>query len=268
MSRSAKCRARAFTIPTDKPEADGTIAWRSTTLVVVEINGGDKVGVGYTYSGASIAQLIESKLADTIAGLDALNPEAAWQAMQRAVRNLGREGLAATAISAVDIALHDLKARILDLPLGTMLGQLPRCDSDLRQRRLHHLYRRRTPEPARRLGGSRRLPLRQDEGRHQSARRSPARIGREESDRKRDVVRRCQRRLRSQAGPGARAVLCRTGSRLVRGAGIFRRSAGSARRFANALPPAWRSPPANMLTRHGMCARCWRRVPSTCSKPT
>jgi L-alanine-DL-glutamate epimerase-like enolase superfamily enzyme len=117
-----KVCARAFTIPTDKPEADGTIAWSSTTLVVVEINGGEKVGVGYTYSSASIAQLIESNLADTIAGLDALNPEAAWHAMQRAVRNLGREGLAATAISAVDIALHDLKARILDLPLATLLG--------------------------------------------------------------------------------------------------------------------------------------------------
>jgi L-alanine-DL-glutamate epimerase-like enolase superfamily enzyme len=117
-----KVCARAFTIPTDKPEADGTIAWRSTTLIVVEINGGDKVGLGYTYSGASIAKLIESKLADSIAGLDALNPEVAWQAMQRAVRNLGRAGLAASAISAVDIALHDLKARILDLPLATLLG--------------------------------------------------------------------------------------------------------------------------------------------------
>ena len=116
-------RAQAFTIPTDKPEADGTIAWNSTTLVVVEINGGGKVGLGYTYSGASIAELIESKLADTIAGLDALNPQAAWRAMQRAVRNLGREGLAATAISAVDIALHDLKARLLDLPLTTLLGR-------------------------------------------------------------------------------------------------------------------------------------------------
>ena len=118
-----KVSAHAFTIPTDKPEADGTIAWNSTTLVVVEIKGGDRVGLGYTYSGGSIAKLIGSKLADTIVGLDALNPEAAWRAMQRAVRNLGLPGLAATAISAIDIALHDLKARILDLPLTTLLGR-------------------------------------------------------------------------------------------------------------------------------------------------
>ena len=42
--------------------------------------------------------------------------------MQRAVRNLGREGLAATAISAVDTAIWDLKARLLGLPLFALLG--------------------------------------------------------------------------------------------------------------------------------------------------
>ncbi len=117
-----KVRARAFTIPTDKPEADGTIAWDSTTLIVVEVFADNAAGVAYTYSSASITSLIESKLAETIAGLDAMDPQAAWRAMQRAVRNLGREGLAATAISAVDSALYDLKARILDVPLATLLG--------------------------------------------------------------------------------------------------------------------------------------------------
>src|SRR6185312_4395197 len=77
-----KIRARAFTIPTDKPEADGTIAWNSTTLVVVEVFGGNAVGLGYTYSDASIAVLIESKLAEIVSGLDAMNPPASWRAMQ------------------------------------------------------------------------------------------------------------------------------------------------------------------------------------------
>ena len=163
-----KVRARAFTIPTDKPEADGTIAWNSTTLIVVEVFGGNVVGLGYTYAGASITALIESKLAETIVGLDAMDPQAAWRAMQRAVRNLGREGLAATAISAVDAALYDLKARILDVPLATLLGT----------------YRDAIPiygsggfttysddELKSQLGGwvsRRRLRVRQDEGRHQS----------------------------------------------------------------------------------------------------
>ena len=69
-----------------------------------------------------ITGLIETLLAETIVGLDAMNPPIAWRAMQHAVRNLGREGLTATAISAVDAALYDLKARILDLPLATVLG--------------------------------------------------------------------------------------------------------------------------------------------------
>jgi len=115
-------RAHAFEIPTDKREADGTLSWNSTTLVLVEAAAGDKVGIGYTYSDASIVGLIGSKLASIVKGMDALAPERGWLAMQRAVRNLGREGLAATAISAVDTALHDLKARLLDLPLESLLG--------------------------------------------------------------------------------------------------------------------------------------------------
>jgi L-alanine-DL-glutamate epimerase-like enolase superfamily enzyme len=115
-------RAQAFEIPTDKPESDGTISWNSTTLIVVEVSGAGRTGVGYTYSSASIVDLICGKLASAVHGCDLFNPPAAWLAMQRTVRNLGREGLAATAISAVDAALYDLKARVLDVPLLTLLG--------------------------------------------------------------------------------------------------------------------------------------------------
>jgi L-alanine-DL-glutamate epimerase-like enolase superfamily enzyme len=114
--------AQAFTVPTDQPEADGTMVWDSTTLVLVEIEGGGKVGLGYTYSGACIVDLIRTTLAATIKGKDALAPQDAFAAMRRAIRNLGHEGLAATAISAVDTALHDLKARLLELPLVRLLG--------------------------------------------------------------------------------------------------------------------------------------------------
>jgi len=117
-----RVEARAFKIPTDKPEADGTIAWDSTTLVLVEVSAGGVAGLGYTYSGASIVEMVEGGLAKVIKGLDALDPQRAWLSMQHHVRNLGREGLAATAISAVDAALYDLKARLLDLPLAALLG--------------------------------------------------------------------------------------------------------------------------------------------------
>jgi L-alanine-DL-glutamate epimerase-like enolase superfamily enzyme len=116
-------RARAFKIPTDRPEADGTMSWSSTTLVLVEATAGGKTGIGYTYSDASIVDLITEKLAPLTAGNEALAPEASWTRMQRAVRNLGREGLAATAISAVDTALYDLKARLFGLSLVQLLGR-------------------------------------------------------------------------------------------------------------------------------------------------
>ena len=115
--------AAAFEIPTDAPEADGTLAWDSTTLVVVEIEAGGKTGLGYTYSDASIAALIERKLAALIAWRSVFDIAGANAALWRAVRNLGRSGLAATAISAIDTALWDTKAKLLDLPVATLLGQ-------------------------------------------------------------------------------------------------------------------------------------------------
>jgi L-alanine-DL-glutamate epimerase-like enolase superfamily enzyme len=114
--------AGAYTIPTDCPEADGTLSWDSTTIVVVHARAGGCVGVGYTYGDASVATLIDSKLADIAAGHDALDPPAAWSAMVRAVRNVGRPGIASMAIAAVDVALWDLKAKLLELPLCKLLG--------------------------------------------------------------------------------------------------------------------------------------------------
>jgi hypothetical protein len=67
-------RAQAFWIPTDRPEADGTMSWNSTTLVLVETSDGGKVGTGYTYPSACIVDLIRDVLAPAIAGRDAFTP--------------------------------------------------------------------------------------------------------------------------------------------------------------------------------------------------
>ena len=115
--------ARAYTIPTDKPEADGTFAWESTTLVVVHAEADGASGLGYTYTHGSAAALINSQLAEAVHGRDALDPPGAWRALERSVRNMGRQGIAATAISAVDTALWDLKCKLLDVPLCRLLGR-------------------------------------------------------------------------------------------------------------------------------------------------
>ena len=116
-------RAYAYEIPTDKPEADGTLAWNSTTLVVAEVDAGGHTGLGYSYSSWAVAPLIAETLANIIKNYDAFDPPAAWRAMTVAVRNLGRDGLAATAISALDTAIWDLKSKLLDAPLAMLFGR-------------------------------------------------------------------------------------------------------------------------------------------------
>jgi L-alanine-DL-glutamate epimerase-like enolase superfamily enzyme len=113
-----------FTIPTSSPEADGTYAWTSTTMVLVHITAGDRIGLGYTYSHEAAATLIHQTLRPLLLGRPALDVNAHWHAMRHAVRNLGSRGIAAMAISAIDTALWDLKAKLLGLPLCRLLGQL------------------------------------------------------------------------------------------------------------------------------------------------
>ena len=114
--------ASAYTVPTEAPESDGTLEWDETTIVVVEVEAGGIRGLGFTYTGEAATRVVERRLAPVVIGRDPMDIPAAWSAMVAAVRNVGLPGLAATAISAVDIALWDLKARLLDLPLVTLLG--------------------------------------------------------------------------------------------------------------------------------------------------
>lgn len=115
--------AAAYRIPTDGPEADGTFAWDATVLVVANVEAGDWTGMGYTYADGALAPLIAGPLAQALAGRDAFDIPGCAFALQRQVRNLGRPGLAGCAISAIDAALWDLKARALDLPLALLLGR-------------------------------------------------------------------------------------------------------------------------------------------------
>jgi L-alanine-DL-glutamate epimerase-like enolase superfamily enzyme len=114
--------AAAYTISTDAPEADGTLSWEQTTLVVAHARAGDAIGLGYTYTSPVAAALIRGPLADVVRGLDAHSPTRAWRVMSAALRNIGRPGLGAMALSAVDIALWDLKARLLEVSLCDLLG--------------------------------------------------------------------------------------------------------------------------------------------------
>ncbi|MFE9411335.1 enolase C-terminal domain-like protein [Streptomyces sp. NPDC006704] len=114
--------AAAYTLATDAPEGDGTLAWDRTTLVVVHARSGATTGFGYTYGAPETAAYVRGHLASVVTGRPAWDVPGLNEAMTRAVRNDGRPGLVAGAISAVDIALWDLKARLLGLPLAHLLG--------------------------------------------------------------------------------------------------------------------------------------------------
>lgn len=114
----------AFDVPVDGPdgrEQDGTMTWESVTLILVEARGGGQTGIGYTYGDVATAALAQSKLAPTVRGADALAPPAAWRSMMIQLRNAGQPGIGAMAVSAVDIALWDLKAKLLGQPLIRVL---------------------------------------------------------------------------------------------------------------------------------------------------
>ncbi|TML44164.1 MAG: mandelate racemase [Actinobacteria bacterium] len=113
----------AYTVPTDEPESDGTAKWDSTTIVVVEVRAGGASGLGYTYAPGAAGTLIEEKLAELVQGRDAFAIGEAWEAMAVALRNAGRPGIGFCALSAVDLALWDLKARLLELPLVDLVGR-------------------------------------------------------------------------------------------------------------------------------------------------
>jgi L-alanine-DL-glutamate epimerase-like enolase superfamily enzyme len=117
-----KISASALRIPTDAPEADGTFAWDHTTIVIVEAFAGGRTGLGYSYTGAAAANLVNIVLAEQLTGADAFAIPRMWECMLGAVRNLGSRGICATAISAVDVALWDLNARLMDVPLVQLLG--------------------------------------------------------------------------------------------------------------------------------------------------
>ncbi len=113
-----------FTIPTEEPESDGTLTWKATTVVVVQASAANVVGVGFTYATGACARLIHDVLREALIGQDAFDISKNWSTMVRSIRNFGRPGVASMAIAAVDCALWDLKARLLELPLVKLLGQV------------------------------------------------------------------------------------------------------------------------------------------------
>jgi L-alanine-DL-glutamate epimerase-like enolase superfamily enzyme len=83
------------------------------------VHAGGQTGFGYSYGSDAMVPIIDGQLAPKLKGLDALAVEGAFNVMDTTVRY---PGVGSGAISAVDVALWDLKARLLDVPLIGLLG--------------------------------------------------------------------------------------------------------------------------------------------------
>ena len=121
------CSVSFYTIPADAPEADGTFSWESTSMVLVELQCGGTGALGYTYADACTAKAAEKLLKEVVLHSDPMRAAETLQKMLRSIRNLGETGMAMMAVSAIDNALWDLRARLLDVPLVSLLGQARNC---------------------------------------------------------------------------------------------------------------------------------------------
>jgi len=112
----------AYTIPTDAPESDGTLSWDSTTLVVAELHSGRLTGLGYTYGNQATAVVMQHLAEKVLLSQKSLDISRLHTLMLRQVRNDGATGICAMAVSALDIALWDLKAKVLGCPVADLLA--------------------------------------------------------------------------------------------------------------------------------------------------
>ena len=113
----------AYTVPTESPESDGTMAWSETTLVLVRVAACGEMGLGYSFADIATANLIDAHLKHSVIGGNPLRIPELWSTLVRSIRNLGRPGICSMAISAIDNALWDLKARLLHLSVADLLGR-------------------------------------------------------------------------------------------------------------------------------------------------
>ena len=123
-SNITRAVVRAYTVPTDAPEADGTFRWKKTTMLLVQLEAADQSSLGYTYANLATGKYIEGLLQEQVEGRNAFDHGAILADLHRAVRNEGETGISAMAISAIDNALWDLRARLLHVPLVQLLGQV------------------------------------------------------------------------------------------------------------------------------------------------
>lgn len=128
MSKITRVASTAFRLPLREKLADASHGTHSDfELVIAQVELADKTtGTGYTYTGGkggqAIRAMIKHDLAPGLLGQDGAEVEQLNKQMLRRIHYVGRGGVAAFAVSAIDIALWDARAKRLDKPLRQITG--------------------------------------------------------------------------------------------------------------------------------------------------
>ena len=128
MTNIATVAAQVFDVPLAEVLSDakhGDHTHFELVTVTVSLTDG-QTGTGYTYTGGkggrAIAAMIEHDLSPFLVGQDGTRIEDLYEAMQWHVHYVARGGIASFAISAVDIALWDIRGKASGQPLWQMAG--------------------------------------------------------------------------------------------------------------------------------------------------
>jgi L-alanine-DL-glutamate epimerase-like enolase superfamily enzyme len=118
---------RRARFPLDDPFRSAVVLVDAVYLVIVEVRvAGGAAGIGYAFAfsppDARMIDAAVSELAALATGQDVLGSAALWQRMTAALTFVGRGGPALAALSAIDVAVWDAKARLLGIPIHRLLG--------------------------------------------------------------------------------------------------------------------------------------------------
>jgi len=123
---TANVRARSVVVPVERPTRISTRVLRERHYLLVEVTTSDGVGTGYAYAGTNggrlLADAVEDLLQPVLRDMPADNISDVWERMYQESLLAGRRGALLRAISAVDIALWDLRAKACGVPLAVLLG--------------------------------------------------------------------------------------------------------------------------------------------------
>ncbi len=99
---------------------------RTVLLLRMETDNGI-VGWGESFGPAIVNKaIIDNIYAPLVIGMDPLNTQVIWDELYNKLRDHGQRGVTVEAISAIDIALWDIKGQAFDVPVYKLLGGSPR----------------------------------------------------------------------------------------------------------------------------------------------